>query len=381
MSSPPVLTAPPPSTPPWPAPTRPAPCAGPSSLRAHGGPIRRRAGADGRGDRRACGPRRLGRGLPGAGLPARLRGHGLRRLCLRGLLALVQHRQLRLRLQRRRPRRPVRVRLRRGPPPRLLVPRRRGLREHRRHHPEPLRLPQCARVVGVDRRRRLGAHHGPGLPVDRVVVDRDLRLRGDRRRPRGRGRGGRRDQRGSAPPPPGGGPVRAPRGDGGCSSLAWSTPSERSRLRGGRHPRRGVAPLHPDDPRRRWGCPSWPRPRSTWWSPGSSTTPTRPRRPGRRPRAAGHLARGYIGATMGDVINAAGIVSAFGAQLACVNAGSRLLFSLGRELGGGRGATNFLVRTGAASPAPSAPSPWSEARAWPRCWPSPPRPARCGRSR
>lgn len=59
-----------------------------------------------------------------------------------------------------------------------------------------------------------------------------------------------------------------------------------------------------------------------------------------------HLANHYVGATMGKLVNLAGVISAFGAQLACVNGANRLLFSLGRELGGGAGAArNFLVRT------------------------------------
>ncbi|MGI8559345.1 MAG: APC family permease [Solirubrobacteraceae bacterium] len=58
-----------------------------------------------------------------------------------------------------------------------------------------------------------------------------------------------------------------------------------------------------------------------------------------------HLANLYVGSTMGKLINVAGVISAFGAQLACVNAASRLLFSLGREVGGGRQASNLLVRT------------------------------------
>jgi amino acid transporter len=58
-----------------------------------------------------------------------------------------------------------------------------------------------------------------------------------------------------------------------------------------------------------------------------------------------HLADRYVGSTMGKLVNLAGVISAFGAQLACVNAASRLLFSLGREVGGGRRAHNLLVRT------------------------------------
>ncbi|MGH9129679.1 MAG: amino acid permease [Acidimicrobiales bacterium] len=48
---------------------------------------------------------------------------------------------------------------------------------------------------------------------------------------------------------------------------------------------------------------------------------------------------------MAKVVTAAAAISAFGAQLACINAANRLLFALGRELGGGRSATNLLVRT------------------------------------
>jgi amino acid transporter len=59
-----------------------------------------------------------------------------------------------------------------------------------------------------------------------------------------------------------------------------------------------------------------------------------------------HLADHYIGSTMGKLVNLAGVISAFGAQLACVNAANRLLFSLGREIGGGGArARNLLVRT------------------------------------
>jgi len=58
-----------------------------------------------------------------------------------------------------------------------------------------------------------------------------------------------------------------------------------------------------------------------------------------------HLADHYVGSTMGKLVNLAGVISAFGAQLACVNGANRLLYALGRELGGGAGARNFLVRT------------------------------------
>jgi amino acid transporter len=58
-----------------------------------------------------------------------------------------------------------------------------------------------------------------------------------------------------------------------------------------------------------------------------------------------HLATGYVGSAMGKLVNVAGVISAFGAQLACINAANRLLFSLGREFGDGPRATNLLVRT------------------------------------
>ena len=45
-----------------------------------------------------------------------------------------------------------------------------------------------------------------------------------------------------------------------------------------------------------------------------------------------HLATVHLGAAMGDVVNAAGVISAFGAQLACINAANRILFALGRDL-------------------------------------------------
>lgn len=58
-----------------------------------------------------------------------------------------------------------------------------------------------------------------------------------------------------------------------------------------------------------------------------------------------HLADAYVSSTMGKLVNLAGVISAFGAQLACINAANRLLFSLGRELGGGRAARNLVVLT------------------------------------
>jgi amino acid transporter len=58
-----------------------------------------------------------------------------------------------------------------------------------------------------------------------------------------------------------------------------------------------------------------------------------------------HLADHYVGSAMGTFVNLAGVISAFGAQLACVNAANRLLYSLGREVGEGNRVGNLLVRT------------------------------------
>ncbi len=58
------------------------------------------------------------------------------------------------------------------------------------------------------------------------------------------------------------------------------------------------------------------------------------------------LATANIGPAMGKAVNIAGVISAFGAQLACINAANRLLFALGREVGGGSSrAGNVLTRT------------------------------------
>ena len=48
-----------------------------------------------------------------------------------------------------------------------------------------------------------------------------------------------------------------------------------------------------------------------------------------------HLANAYVGSTMGTLVNAAGVISAFGAQLACVvaaNVGATELLPLLEEL-------------------------------------------------
>jgi amino acid transporter len=56
-----------------------------------------------------------------------------------------------------------------------------------------------------------------------------------------------------------------------------------------------------------------------------------------------HVAGAYLGSPVGVAVNAAGLVSAFGAQLACLNAAARLLYALGRETGGAPG--RLLTRT------------------------------------
>jgi amino acid transporter len=59
-----------------------------------------------------------------------------------------------------------------------------------------------------------------------------------------------------------------------------------------------------------------------------------------------HLAHAYVGSTMGTLVNVAGIISAFGAQLACVVAANRLIFALGRDVGPERRwGRPFLTRT------------------------------------
>lgn len=57
-----------------------------------------------------------------------------------------------------------------------------------------------------------------------------------------------------------------------------------------------------------------------------------------------HIADVYLGSAVGTAVNAAGLISAFGAQLACLNAAARLLFALGREASGAPG-TAMLTRT------------------------------------
>ena len=60
-----------------------------------------------------------------------------------------------------------------------------------------------------------------------------------------------------------------------------------------------------------------------------------------------HIAGVYLGPDMAIAVNAAGLISAFGAQLACLNAAARLLYALGRETGGpGKLATRLWARHG-----------------------------------
>ena len=56
-----------------------------------------------------------------------------------------------------------------------------------------------------------------------------------------------------------------------------------------------------------------------------------------------HLARIHLGPAMADVVNAAGVISAFGAQLACINAANRILYALGRDLTGPTGRARRLI--------------------------------------
>ncbi len=44
------------------------------------------------------------------------------------------------------------------------------------------------------------------------------------------------------------------------------------------------------------------------------------------------IATNNVGSWMGNLINFAGVISSFGAQLACINAANRLIFALGREV-------------------------------------------------
>jgi amino acid transporter len=66
-----------------------------------------------------------------------------------------------------------------------------------------------------------------------------------------------------------------------------------------------------------------------------------------------HLATTDVGPVMGKAVNAAGVVSAFGAQLACINAANRLLFALARDVTGATGRSRrLLTRTNTRSGSP-----------------------------
>ncbi|HUY30499.1 MAG TPA: APC family permease, partial [Acidimicrobiales bacterium] len=66
-----------------------------------------------------------------------------------------------------------------------------------------------------------------------------------------------------------------------------------------------------------------------------------------------HLASADVGSAMGKAVNVAGVVSAFGAQLACINAANRLVFALGRDLVAQRGRVGrLLTRTSRRSGSP-----------------------------
>jgi len=59
-----------------------------------------------------------------------------------------------------------------------------------------------------------------------------------------------------------------------------------------------------------------------------------------------HLASVDVGSWMGTAVNVAGVISAFGAQLACINAANRILFAIGRDISGSEGSRfSFLTRT------------------------------------
>lgn len=58
-----------------------------------------------------------------------------------------------------------------------------------------------------------------------------------------------------------------------------------------------------------------------------------------------HLASVYVGPAMGTAVNIAGVISAFGAQLACVNAANRLLFAMARDAVAPGPVRRFLTRT------------------------------------
>ncbi|NBH10251.1 amino acid permease [Amycolatopsis sp. SID8362] len=58
------------------------------------------------------------------------------------------------------------------------------------------------------------------------------------------------------------------------------------------------------------------------------------------PSLLGDLGSRYAGAWVGDVISVGAAISAFGCCLACVVGGSRLLYALGRDAGGGLGRTS-----------------------------------------
>jgi amino acid transporter len=57
-----------------------------------------------------------------------------------------------------------------------------------------------------------------------------------------------------------------------------------------------------------------------------------------------HLASVYVGPAMGTAVNLAGVISAFGAQLACINAANRLLFAMARDVIAPGRLRKFLTR-------------------------------------
>ena len=64
-----------------------------------------------------------------------------------------------------------------------------------------------------------------------------------------------------------------------------------------------------------------------------------------------HIANIYVNTTVGKIVNLAGTISAFGAQLACINAAVRIIFGVARE-GKGRSTTLAYLSTTTKSKAP-----------------------------
>ena len=112
----------------------------PAALRPHHRPVGRDPGSGGGGHRRPGRAGRDRRRLRRAGLPVGPRRDGVRRLRLRDLLPVLQLGGIGVCVQRRRARPDLRLRLGLDPAARLRVVRRRRLRQHGRHRPDPVGL-------------------------------------------------------------------------------------------------------------------------------------------------------------------------------------------------------------------------------------------------